>query len=37
VPWLPENQKLNWALSAQADAFIDRGQLRMPSWRQLWW
>ena len=37
VPWLPENQKLNWALSTQTDAFADRDQLRMPSWRQRWW
>jgi hypothetical protein len=37
VPWLPENQKLNCACSTQADALAGRGQLRMPSWRQLWW
>jgi len=30
VPWLPESQKLNWALSVQADAFIDCDQLRLP-------
>jgi hypothetical protein len=30
LPWLPESQKLSWALSVQADAFIDRGQLCLP-------
>jgi hypothetical protein len=37
VPWPPENQKLNWALSEQADAVTDRRQLRLPSPRQWWW
>jgi len=31
VPWPPESHKLNWALSAQADAVTDRDQFRLPS------